>query len=144
MTGWIGLGFLPGDNGSVAFAASADGSLIVGGSDGSESRAFVWDDEHGMRRLSDLLIAQGDDLLGWRLVAASGVSADGRTIVGVGIDPTNRVLPWLARLEPAQVVEPGTFALFGISLLLLLGHRRAQRKRVVDVTFHSECLTLAT
>ena len=86
-SGWVGLGDLPGGTFySIAWAVSADGSVVVGSSRtdlGDE--AFVWDVEHGMRNLKSVLVAGGLDLTGWTLSQATGVSADGLTIVGVGV-----------------------------------------------------------
>lgn len=40
-----------------------------------------------MQNLSDVLVSQGADLNGWTLSYAAGISGDGRTIVGSGINP---------------------------------------------------------
>ena len=96
--GMLGLGFLPGDTYSAAYAVSADGSLVVGQ---SGSVAFIWDSVHGMRSLRDVLVnCSGLDLTGWTLSAASAISADGRSIVGWGIDPNGDTQAWLAALPP--------------------------------------------
>jgi len=43
----------------------------------------------GLRSLRDLLVkGYGLDLTGWTLRSATGISADGRSIVGFGIDPS--------------------------------------------------------
>ena len=81
-----GVGDLPGFAfASGAMGVSADGSTVVGfGTTDAGSEAFVWTRAQGMRRLSDALA--GADVTHWRrLVAARGVSADGRRIVGVGV-----------------------------------------------------------
>lgn len=96
------LGFLPGGSWSGATAASEDGSVIVGWADnsGGGSAAFIWDETNGMRSLEDVLATYGVSLpAGWSgLGYATGVSADGRTIVGVGGDPT--YLAFRATLPP--------------------------------------------
>jgi uncharacterized membrane protein len=89
---------------------SADGKVIVGESDSGRGpivtfEAFVWDGANGMRNLRDVLSAQGDDLTGWELVSAVGVSADGGTIVGWGLNPAGQTEGWLARLPVPG--EPG-------------------------------------
>ena len=100
-TGMVSLGLLPGDTGGVAFGVSADGSVVVGTSGSSAGeRAIVWDIINGIRDLKEVLISQGDDLSGWRLLEARGVSADGRTITGRGINPAGQFEGWLARLTP--------------------------------------------
>lgn len=77
------LGFADGEASltAQAFDADADGSTIIGVSEG---QAAVWDQAHGMRRLSTLLASLGEDLSSWFLGGANGVSADGRVIVGTG------------------------------------------------------------
>jgi len=94
--GVVGLGFLPGDTYSAAYATSADGSIVVGQ---GTSAAFVWDAAHGMRSLRNVLAsAYGLELTGWTLGAATAISADGRTIVGDGTNPSGQTEAWLAVL----------------------------------------------
>jgi hypothetical protein len=53
-----------------------------------------------MQNLRELLIADGaTGLTGWTLRQARGVSADGRTIAGFGINPRGQVEAWLAVLD---------------------------------------------
>lgn len=74
------LGTLSGD--SRALAVSANGAIIVGT---SANQAFIWDSENGIRSLTDVLDDAGVNLSGWSLASATGISADGSTIVGYGI-----------------------------------------------------------
>src|SRR5262245_27089410 len=71
---FLGLGHLPGGVSSSAGGVSADGSVVVGGSDG---QAFRWTEAGGMVGLGD--IPGG-------LVQSSGaaVSGDGSAVVGFG------------------------------------------------------------
>ena len=89
VTGMIGLGFLPGGSHSEAKSISANGDIIVGFSDSNlGSAAFIWSEETGMQNLKELLENEyGLNLAGWSLFDATAVSADGKTIVGVGINP---------------------------------------------------------
>ena len=96
----VGLGDLPGGPvSSQAYDASQDGSVIVGRgrtafAGGHE--AFIWDAAHGMRSLQEFLAADlGLDLTGWHLVEARGISDDGLTIVGWGLNPAFQVEAWL-------------------------------------------------
>ena len=131
------LGSLSGGSGfSESQAVSADGSVVVGNSVNSSntSAAFVWDSAHGMREVSVLLAALGVDLdaLGIELFGALGVSADGRTIVGIGyqgifLDPEFgfpdlgvEELIWIA-----TVPEPTVGVLLGLGLAGL-GWRRGR------------------
>jgi probable HAF family extracellular repeat protein len=100
------LGDLPGgDVLGLAFDASADGSIIVGLGTTEEflialgRRAFIWDAENEMRLLKDVLEEEhGFDLTDWTLVSANGISADGRTIVGDGINPNGDIEAWVVHL----------------------------------------------
>jgi probable HAF family extracellular repeat protein len=91
-TGIVGLGdFDDGFSYSGAYAVSADGSIVVGhATTAAGHTAFVWDDEHGMRSLQEVLSNEfglAESLAGWQLHIATGISADGRVIVGYGESP---------------------------------------------------------
>jgi probable HAF family extracellular repeat protein len=119
--GMIGLGDLPGGSyRSIANAVSADGSVVVGSSSGlGDSSAFIWDAERGMRTVAEVLAANGVDLAGWRLTGANDISADGRTITGLGINPSGFDQGWVA-----VIPEPGTIWLLGLGLVALARRRR--------------------
>ena len=90
-TGMVGLGDLPGGSfESFATGVCADGSVVVGYSkDGTLwYSAFVWDQIRGMQSLKDLLVTEFGltNLEGWTLERAQGISADGLTIVGFGVN----------------------------------------------------------
>jgi hypothetical protein len=58
---------------------------------GTTPAAFVWNPRDKMRSLQDVLVNDlglGGVLAGWNLLSATGVSADGRTIVGYGFGPS--------------------------------------------------------
>jgi probable HAF family extracellular repeat protein len=90
--GMVGLGLLPGHVYSEARGVSGDGSVVVGVSDSDDNfgngEAFRWTNGDGMERLWDVLVGHGVDPAadGWTTLGyASGISADGRTIVGNGV-----------------------------------------------------------
>jgi probable HAF family extracellular repeat protein len=84
-TGMVDMGTLGGAWGE-AWAASADGSIIVGWSERAQGdwRAFIWTPTHGLRDLNVLyahLLSPGSEL-----EDARGISPNGRFIVGRGIN----------------------------------------------------------
>jgi probable HAF family extracellular repeat protein len=105
LAGVVGLGDLPGgDFSSTATAVSADGSVIVGnGQTAAGSEAFLWTEAQGMRRLADVLAEAGAELPGWKIVSATGISADGRVIVGKAINPCGNYEAYIARLNGSPI-----------------------------------------
>jgi probable HAF family extracellular repeat protein len=106
-TGMVSLGQLPGGNGwGQALAVNGDGSVIVGtASDplddmpGTDRAAFIWDAAHGMRKLQTVLETEyGLDLAGWNLNRATGISADGKVIVGINEGSPHGSGGWVAVL----------------------------------------------
>jgi len=68
-------------------AASGDGSVIVGDW-GFSGSAFIWNATDGFQFLQDVATdTYGLNLTGWHLDSATGISDDGRTIVGRGTNP---------------------------------------------------------
>lgn len=103
----------------VANDVSGDGSVIVGqilSATRGWSGAFVWDQEHGMQNLADLLLAESVDLTGWTLSGALGVSDDGRSIVGWGINPDGLQEAWIVT-QPVPL--PSSVWLLASSLIAL-------------------------
>lgn len=86
-TGIQDLGTLPGGAYSYAVAVSADGTIIAGGSGGTNGGnfgfAFRWTQATGMQKLSDLLAARGiSPGPGMVLGAAAFMSDDGKITIG--------------------------------------------------------------
>ena len=102
----VGLGDLPGGAFySRAFGISADGSTVVGlGTTASGHEAFIWDAENGMREIHAVLTNFGLDLTGWRLYEATGVSGNGRVIVGRGLNASGSSEAWIAVLPGPEKV----------------------------------------
>jgi hypothetical protein len=106
---------------------------VVGGADGPlGDGVFIWDQIHGMRDLQSMLIDEyglGQSLAGWKLTDASGISMDGLTIVGGGVNPSGNLEAWLVRLDhPANVPEPQTAALLAfIAAACRVGRATARR-----------------
>jgi len=105
-----GLGTLTGGSESTAHAVSADGSVVVG--DGNSgvfpfrtTEAFVWTDRNAMRSIRSVLVDEfGFDLTGWTLTSAAGISDDGLTILGNGINPDGESEAWVAVLPSSLAV----------------------------------------
>jgi probable HAF family extracellular repeat protein len=101
------LGVLPGQVYSAATGVSDDGTIVVGrcsptgfgftvqvgrplhdaSTFGPDDRAFYWTAATGMRDLTQLLIDAGADMAGKTLVAARGISPDGKWINAVTTIP---------------------------------------------------------
>lgn len=96
--GMVGLGDLPGGIfRSVPSAMTPDGSVIVGvGSDAGGDAAFFWNAAGGMQSLEQRLTSQSVALGAWQLRQATGVSADGRMVVGTGVNPSGLQEGWIA------------------------------------------------
>jgi probable HAF family extracellular repeat protein len=112
--GMVSLGSISGEGpGSAAYGISADSSVIVGYGEevGGADVAAIWTEATGWRRLDKMLEQEyGLDLGVWRLVTATGVSADGLTIVGWGISE-NGYEGWVAHIpEPATALPTSVVA----------------------------------
>lgn len=124
-TGMVGLGDLPGGGfDSEALAVSADGAVIVGTGHNWDSTgnntadAFIWTQGGGMQRLFDVLVAQGvGELDGWKLLDATGVSADGTAIVGMAEDSNRVRSAYLAHIAIVPIPVAAWFIAPAIGLL---------------------------
>lgn len=97
------LGSLANYQHSQAFAVSGDGRIVVGTcfyhtkfSKISEI-GFVWDTEHGLRSLQDVLAEAGADVVGWEIHRGVAISSDGNTIAGNGVNPRGKKEGWIAQ-----------------------------------------------
>jgi probable HAF family extracellular repeat protein len=91
--GIMNLGEYPGsEHWNTATGLSAAGRVAVGvgqrGTQHEYSDALIWDARHGLRMLQeDLHVRYGFELPGWHLYTATGISSDGRAIVGAATRP---------------------------------------------------------
>jgi hypothetical protein len=80
-----GLGLYEGRN-TRAYAVSNDGKVVVGEASGFQ--AIIWTEARGLESLSAYLEYHGINLpLGFELFRASGVSADGQSILVLAATP---------------------------------------------------------
>lgn len=110
----VGLGDLAGGAfSSTANAVSGNGRIIVGSATNATGPvAFVWDAENGMRDLNWVLAANGVNLNGWKIREATGISHDGRVIVGTAMGPDGHIEAYTANVPVPGGVE-ATVALNG-------------------------------
>ncbi len=133
------IGNLPGRSVTHPGAVSAHGSLIVGGSyvDPAYGTAFLWDAAHGMRELQSVLQTEcGLNLTGWTLQSASGMTPDGRIIVGWGTNPSGRQEAF--RVEASFLPDPN-----GPIHNLSTGERFASLQVAVDYAQSGQVIELA-
>jgi uncharacterized membrane protein len=117
----------PEDTDSGARAVSDAGVVVGFGQQAAGDTAFIWDAVNGMRPLAQVLEDEyGFDLTGWRLIDATDITADGRTIVGRGIAPNGTTQAWIAFLP-----EPGSLGLLALGFAGLAARRapRTPRRR---------------
>jgi probable HAF family extracellular repeat protein len=122
--GMVGLGDLPGHIGfNAATSVNDDGSVVGGYASriAGGTNAFLWTAETGMQRLWDVLLREGVNpaTLGWSaLDEVSGMSADGRTLVGYG--ERNGQAEGFVVVIP----EPTELSLVGCAAIVLCRRRR--------------------
>ena len=96
--GMRGLGHLQRHEHSYASGISDDGRFVVGISGKESTKPFIWAQDAGIQDLQVLAMDAGLDLSGWVLKSASDISANGKTVVGCGINPRGKAEGWIMRL----------------------------------------------
>ena len=91
---------------------SGDGRTVIFGD-------TYWDLDRGVLPLTQVLTEAGCDFSGWTITAATGISFDGRTLCGEGIDPTGHRQGWYA-----TVPAPSATALLLTAVAVLRRRRR--------------------
>lgn len=82
-------------------AISGDGRTVVGRGlerDGNDEVACLWRQGLGVRSLAQHLANASVRVGDWKLTEATGVSKDGRVIVGNGVNPSGQKEAWIVRL----------------------------------------------
>jgi probable HAF family extracellular repeat protein len=105
--GMVGLGDLRGGAfQSKAYGVNENGAVVVGvGNIQTGDRAAIWLNGRIHDLKTYLFRTFGLRLDGWTLTAAYDVSADGKTIVGAGINPDGDAEAWVANI--AEMPFPG-------------------------------------
>ncbi len=105
------------ESNGCATAVSSDGTAIVGWH--SQLGAFIWDNPGDALSLQTVLeVRYRLDLAGWAMTTATGISADGLTIVGTGTNASGQTegwitkLPWPADLDLDGDTDPDDWVLF--------------------------------
>jgi uncharacterized membrane protein len=103
-SGIVGLDLLAGDRSSQAECVSADGSVVVGTSEGlRQNHPFIWDRENGVRSLTSVFDGDPVLLAGWTLDTDAHfgvcISADGRVVIGVAEHPVHGARAFAATLR---------------------------------------------
>lgn len=78
----------------------------------------IWTRENGVQNLQDVLVQAGADMKGWTIAQVRGLSADGRTFVGVALDGFRNVHGFVATLpvpEPGGLTIAASLAMCGIT-----------------------------
>ncbi|HUD71785.1 MAG TPA: thrombospondin type 3 repeat-containing protein [Dongiaceae bacterium] len=89
-----------------ALGTNGDVGGVASGPGGDE--AVLWTSDLGMVRVAPLLRLFGaTGLDGWRLTSVEGMTPDGRTLVGGGVDPDGHIHGWVATLPASLVCQPG-------------------------------------
>jgi len=105
-------------------AISADGSVIVGfyrpfPGPATFGQGFIWTEADGMINLNDFVASQGVNTEGVTLALPLGISADGRTIVGLGSGGVGFVVTLTQAGEcPGDVTGSGSVDLADLNLVL--------------------------
>lgn len=117
-TGFVSLGVPPPNQTLEPVAVSYDGSVIVGNRVTNGNLApFYWSQATGAVDLQQLLLSHGAPVQGWSLRVVNGVSADGMTIIGGGVDPTGQTTGFIATI-------PAPATLLMLSALIVVRRRR--------------------
>ena len=105
---------------SRAYDTSADGSVIVGlETTPFGQTAMIWSEGAGARSLYSELAGLGVDLSDWSLNQATGISADGRVVVGYGTNLHTGAREGFI----ATIPEPSTGLLLCIGMATLASYR---------------------
>lgn len=95
------IGDLPGGAvDSHPYDVAPNGTVVGAGSTDAGFEAWVWTAADGLRPLRDALISEFGVAVppGFSLTYASGISDDGRIVVGTGTDPSGAVRAWRSTL----------------------------------------------
>jgi uncharacterized membrane protein len=89
------------DTASAATAVAADGLTILGYtySDNEPMTPAIWLPDGSVSHLADFLASRAVNFDGWTLRTVAGISDDGLTIAGNGLNPQGTPQGWVAHLQ---------------------------------------------
>ncbi len=107
---------------------NAEGTILAGGRLPTNVRAgvhdaFYWTEATGTRYVHEVLQDYGVDMTGWTLTRVQGLSADGKTLIGEGLNPQGRLETWYAFI-PQPLPAPGVVGVFGLAGVVVMRRRR--------------------
>lgn len=109
-----------GHSGGGAHGVSADGRIVVGQAHPAYPHAYIWDSTHSTRLMQDVLTGMGLNLQGFTaLTDCTGISDDGTTITGLGVNSRGLEQAWVA-----VVPGPGSGAVMGMAGFIVCRRRR--------------------
>lgn len=111
-------GFVSGN----VWGSSSDGAVLVGDvydANFTNYRGVVWSDS-GVQTIESYLTGFGIDMTGWTIGTCHGISQDGMTLVGVGLNPEGQTRGWVA-----VIPAPATAALVATGVGVFARRRRA-------------------
>ncbi len=127
--GFLALPALPdGRMPASARSMSADGAVLAGTITnttipGRPDTAWYWTAANGTQYVTDVLTGYGIDLMGWTVTSVDGMSADGRTLIGTGLNPLGGTESWYATI-PGPLPAPGAVVVFGLAGVVVMRRRR--------------------
>jgi uncharacterized membrane protein len=114
----------------TTFAITPNGDVVAGATQtlNADDVAFTWDQANGTRSVkSNLLTAGASAVADWRLLAVTAVSADGRILLGNGVNPNALGEAWIVNLNggplggPVLTAAPATGNKVGLQWITVAG-----------------------
>ena len=102
-SGFLTIPNLPGASRCIPTGMADDGSTIVGFCEtgiAAAASGFVWSPGAGTREIGQVLSSLGALFPNWTLETVTGISRDGRAVIGNGLNPAGVSEAWIALIPP--------------------------------------------